>query len=37
MTVTTDAAACQEERADPAHLVEDRRVLLDVHGGLAGQ
>src|SRR3954447_21258108 len=28
---------CHEERADPAQLVEDRGVLLDVPGGLAGE
>ena len=26
-----------EQRADPAHFVEERRVLLDVHCGLAGE
>jgi hypothetical protein len=38
MIVTTEAArVCQKERADPAHLVQQRGVLLDVNGGLAGE
>src|SRR3954447_9422669 len=38
MIVTTERGrVCREERADPAHLVQDRGVLLDVHGGLAGE